>query len=63
MAEIENEKKIAANMAAIEEMQKAQEALMAKSIARLTGWKLIPVKKFIELMKVELAEEQKCDTS
>ena len=48
-------------MQLIEQMRQEREKLMKNSCQRLTDWKLIGVKKFIELLKRELAEEQKVD--
>ena len=40
-------------------MQKDREAKLSSSAAKLTGWKLISVSRFVELMRQELSEEQK----
>lgn len=40
-------------------MQKDREAKLNSSAAKLTGWKLISVSRFVELMRQELSEEQK----
>jgi len=31
---------------------------MASGAAKITGWSLITIKRFVDLMKVELAKEQ-----
>lgn len=46
-------------MKLIEEMRQARSALLDNRVAKLTSWKLINVKEFIRLMRLELAEEQK----
>ena len=58
-AEIDNERAIESNMKMIEEMRAEREKLLDNSCQRLTNWKLIGVKRFIGLLKKELAEEQK----
>ena len=57
--EIENEKAIQSNMNMIEQMREQRMALQNNSCQKLTNWKLIGIKRFIALLKKELAEEQK----
>ena len=61
MQEVEEERKqaaaVAENMAQIEQMQKDWESKMSSGEAKVTGWSLITVKRFVQLMKQELAEE------
>ena len=57
--EIDNEKAIEANMSLIEQMREERAALTNNSCQKLTNWKLIGAKRFISLLKQELAEEQK----
>jgi hypothetical protein len=59
MREIERDRQIEENLKLIEEMRTARATLLDNKPAKLTNWKLISVKKFVELMKQELAEEQK----
>jgi len=40
-------------------MQRDREEKQASKAAKILGWKLIPVSRFVDLMKAELAEEQK----
>ena len=58
-AELDREKQIEDNMRLIDQMRQEREALLNNPAAKLTKWRLISVKQFVRLMKLELAEEQK----
>jgi len=46
-------------MALIAQMQKKWDDKMSSGAAKVTGWSLITVKRFVQLMKQELAQEAK----
>ena len=55
--ELQKENAIAENMKQIETMRKNIEELMQSRIAKLTGWKLIDIIEFVEILKKELGED------